>query len=203
MNREERIRNAIKPFLPPGTEHRLAKQIIDYRCHLTITRERKTKAGDYRHPYGNQGHRISVNGTLNPYAFLITLVHEMAHLITWEKNRNRVKPHGKEWKDIFKAEMQPYLTMEVFPADVLKELARHMLSPLSATARDVDLIRVLRSYDEPSATVFLEDVLPNSEFQLGNRKFVKGERLRKRFRCTEVGTGKVYLVSAIAEVLTT
>lgn len=202
MNREERIRNAIKPFLPPGTEHRLAKQIVDHRCHLTITRERKTKAGDYRHPYGNQGHRISVNGTLNPYAFLITLVHEMAHLVTWEQNRNSVKPHGKEWKDAFKLEMQPYLTEDVFPKDVLSELKRHMRSPLSATSRDLNLIRVLKSYDEPNAQVFLEDVPFNSEFTLGNKRFVKGEQLRKRFRCTEIGTGRVYLVSSIAEVLT-
>ncbi|MFM1876404.1 MAG: hypothetical protein RL266_2141 [Bacteroidota bacterium] len=125
----------------------------------------------------------------------------MAHLITWDKNRNRVKPHGKEWKETFKAEMQEYLTEDVFPQDVLKELKRHMRTPLSATGRDPELIRVLRSYDEPSATVFLEDLIHGTEFRLGNKKFVKGDRLRKRFRCSEVGTGKVYLVSAIAEVL--
>lgn len=200
MDREERIRNAIKPFVPAGTEGLLASRIIKYRCQLTITRDRKTKAGDYRHPWGNNGHRISVNGSLNKYAFLITFVHEMAHLVNWERHGRKVLPHGKEWKDAFKEEMAPFLVESVFPADVLSQLRKHMRNPKSATVRDLDLMRILRSYDERTDSVLLEDIPEGTEFKLGNRSFVKGERMRKRFRCEQVGTGKTYLVSAIAEV---
>ena len=200
MDREERIRNAIRPFVPSGTEVPLAEKIVKARCHLTITQDRKTKAGDYRHPFGNQGHRISVNGTLNQYAFLITFVHEMAHLTNWERHGRKVNPHGKEWKMAFQEEMFPFLREDVFPNDILKQLRTHMKNPKSATVRDLDLMRILKSYDEPSGKVLLEDVPENEEFQLGSKRFIKGVKLRKRFRCQLVGTGRIYLVSAIAEV---
>ena len=201
MNREQRITNAIRPFVPNGTAEPLAQRILKHRCQLTITRDRKTKAGDYRHPWGNHGHRISVNGSLNQYAFLITFVHEVAHLVNWEKHRNKVLPHGKEWKEAFKQEMQPFLTENVFPKDVLKVLQSHMKNPRSATVRDQELVRVLRNYDEPNDHVLLDEIPEGAEFQLGKRIFQKGEKLRKRYRCVEKGTGKVYLVSGIAEVV--
>lgn len=200
MNREERIRNAIRPFVPDGTAEPLAAQILNYRCQLTITRDRKTKAGDYRHPWGKHGHRISVNGSLNQYAFLITFVHEMAHLVNWEKHRNKVSPHGKEWKQAFKEEMQPFLHENVFPEDVLQVLQKHMKNPKSATVRDQELVRVLRNYDEPNDHLLLDEIPTGAEFEFSNRFFVKGEKLRKRFRCVENGTEKVYLISGIAEV---
>lgn len=200
MNREQRITNAIRPFVPNGTAEPLAARILKHRCQLTITKDRKTKAGDYRHPWGKYGHRISVNGSLNQYAFLITFVHEVAHLVNWEKHRNKVLPHGKEWKLAFKQEMQPFLTENVFPKDVLKVLQSHMKNPKSATVRDQELVRVLRNYDEPNGHLLLDDIPEGAEFQLGKRIFVKGEKLRKRFRCAEKGTRKVYLVSGIAEV---
>ncbi|MCB9185167.1 MAG: SprT-like domain-containing protein [Flavobacteriales bacterium] len=200
MNREERIRNAIRPFVPEGTAEPLAAQILKYRCQLTITRDRKSKAGDYRHPWGNNGHRISVNGSLNQYAFLITFVHEMAHLVTWERHRNKVNPHGKEWKQAFKEEMTPFLNESVFPIDVLKVLVKHMKNPKSATVRDQDLVRVLRGYDEDNGHLLLDEIPEGADFLLNKRMFTKGERLRKRYRCTEKGTERVYLVSGIAEV---
>ena len=201
MNREERIRNAIKPFVPTGSESSLARKIVAYRCHLTITKDRKTKAGDYRHPYGKIGHRISVNGSLNTYAFLITLVHEMAHLVNWERHGRRVNPHGKEWKLAFQELMLEYLSAEIFPQDILSVLSLHMKNPKSATVRDLELMRVLRSYDKNSDSVLLEDLSEGNEFNLGKRTFKKGEKLRKRYRCEEIKSGKIYLVSAIAEVV--
>ncbi len=200
MNREEQIRNAIRPFVPSGTDVPLAEKIVKARCHLTITRDRKTKAGDYRHPFGNRGHRISVNGSLNQYAFLITFVHEMAHLTNWERHGRKVNPHGKEWKTAFQEEMLPFLREDIFPDDILKQLRIHMKNPKSATVRDLELMRLLRSYDDPTHKVLLEDVPENEEFLLGSKRFIKGVKLRKRFRCELVGTGRIYLVSAIAEV---
>lgn len=201
MNRELRIQHAITPYVPQGTARVLAVQIVQYRCHLTITRDRKSKAGDYRHPHGKIGHRISVNGSLNQYAFLITLVHEMAHLVNWERHGRKVDPHGKEWKTAFQELMMEFQNQEIFPPDVLEPLNRHMKRPKSATVRDLDLMRVLRSYDERTDSVLLEDLSKGEEFLLGKRNFKKGEKLRKRYRCEQVGTGKTYLISAIAEVI--
>lgn len=200
MDREQRIGRSLEPFVPTGTASALAARILKYRCRLTITRDRKTKAGDYRHPYADHGHRISVNGSLNPYAFMITLIHEMAHLVNWERHRNKVLPHGKEWKQAFKEEMQPFLNENVFPKDILTVLEKHMKNPKSATVRDQELVRALRSYDEPNGHHFLDEIPTGAGFKLGQRTFIKGEKLRKRYRCKEHGTDRVYLISGIAEV---
>lgn len=200
MNRQERIESALRPFVPAGVEKHLAKRLIDSRCQLTITRERKTKAGDYRHPWGENGHRISVNGTLNQYAFLVTFIHELAHLVTWENHRNKVKPHGVEWKRAFQQEMQPLLTEKVFPESLLSVLSKHMKNPKSATVRDSKLVMALREFDEENGTVLLDEISTDSEFVFNGRTFVKEEKLRSRFRCVEKGTEKVYLISGIAEV---
>jgi len=201
VNQKENIRKALIPYVPSGTENALTEQILKYRCHLTITRNRKTKAGDYRQPQGKKGHRISVNGTLNKYAFLITFIHELAHLVCWEEHGNKVNPHGQEWKTTFTQTMQPFLREDVFPQDILPILKRHMQSPKSATVRDESLMRVLRNYDAPTEHVLLEQLTVGDHFVLNGRPFVKGEKLRKRFRCEEKDTGRVYLVSGIAEVL--
>src|SRR5690606_32853999 len=92
---------ALKNYIPEASFDLLMQYILHYKVKLTITRKRKTILGDYRHPHGNLGHRISINENLNRYAFLITLLHEMAHLLTYEKYGNRVKSHGKEWKTAY------------------------------------------------------------------------------------------------------
>lgn len=200
MTRQERISRSLIPFVPEGTAELLASKIIKHRCRLTITKDRKTKAGDYRHPWGNHGHRISINGSLNQYAFLITFVHEVAHLVNWEKYKNKVKPHGQEWKLAFKLEMQPFLNEEVFPKDVLNVLRKHMQNPKSATVRDAALVKVLRSYDENADLLLLEEIPTGADFIFNNRVFTKNEKRRTRFRCTEKRTEKTYLINGIAEV---
>ena len=39
-----------------------------------------------------------MNNNLNKYSFLITITHEIAHMMIWEKHQNKVDPHGEEWK---------------------------------------------------------------------------------------------------------
>jgi hypothetical protein len=196
-----KIEEGLRPFVPEGVSGRFAELIVQHRCHVTITRERSSKLGDYRHPTPTSGHRVSVNGSLNPYAFVITFIHEMAHLTAFEKYRNKVDPHGAEWKQEFKELMQPYLTQEVFPQPLLGVLARHMRNPKSSTVRDAALMRELRAFDSPRPTVLLEELPEDARFMLQSREFIKGDQLRKRFRCVECGSGRKYLISPIAEVV--
>ncbi|MCF8257765.1 MAG: SprT-like domain-containing protein [Flavobacteriales bacterium] len=203
MNSEKlrKIEEGLRPFVPSGVSANLAELIVKHRCHVTITRDRSSKLGDYRHPTPTSGHRVSVNGSLNPYAFVITFIHEMAHLTAYEKFKNKVDPHGKEWKQEFHTLMQPYLRPEVFPEPLLSVLASHMRNPKSSTVRDAALMREIRVFDAQSPTVLLEELPLDARFFLRSREFVKGDRLRKRFRCEECASGRKFLISPIAEVV--
>src|SRR5215211_6850240 len=100
MPKKEAHISQLQSFLPPDTYDAVLGYLHYYHVHLTVARERKSILGDYRHRIHGKNHRISVNGNLNKYAFLITLLHELAHLLTFEKFGNRVAAHGKEWKHV-------------------------------------------------------------------------------------------------------
>ena len=150
----------------------------------------------------NANHQITINHDLNEYAFLITLVHEVAHLCNWDKHKNNVKPHGEEWKKEFKILMSPLLREEIFKPDVIQALRDYMNNPAATTCSDLSLSRVLKKYDHPKGLVLLETVEDNTIFKIQTgRYFVKGERIRKRFQCRELKTNKVYLFNPLSEVI--
>src|SRR3954449_12425656 len=101
MSKQQAPLEHLSQFIPPVAVPRVLEYLHQYKVHLTITRERKSILGDYRHATRDRNHRISVNGNLNKYSFLITLVHELAHLLTFQHYGNRVQSHGREWKNIY------------------------------------------------------------------------------------------------------
>src|ERR1700750_981029 len=101
MAKREAPIDTLQHYLPPNTYEPVLAYLQRYHVHLTVARERKSILGDYRHRVQDKNHRISVNGNLNPFSFLITLLHELAHLLTFEKWGNKVASHGKEWKTVF------------------------------------------------------------------------------------------------------
>jgi hypothetical protein len=173
-----------------------------YQVHLTITRERKSVLGDYRHATPDQNHRISVNGNLNAWSFLITLIHELAHLVTFMEYGNRVQSHGKEWKTIYRKMLEEFIRLSIFPADILSALKKNLHDLPASSCADEGLMRILRRYDEnPEELLLVEQIPEGACFSLeDNRVFRKGKKLRKRYQCMEVATGKLYLFSPIYEV---
>ena len=136
MSKEERVlrfSEQLRPFVPMGSEYYLASFIIDKTVHFTISKPRKTKLGDYRQAWDGKPHRISVNGDLNPYAFLVTTVHEMAHLTTFEKHGNKVSSHGMEWKSEFKRLFQPLLEKEFLPTDITLAITNYLKNAKAAS----------------------------------------------------------------------
>ena len=202
MGKKEAPIAALQQYLPPGTYEPVLVYLQQYKVHLTVARERKSILGDYRHRIGQQHHRISVNGNLNPYAFLITLLHELAHLLTFEKFGNRVASHGREWKTIFGHLLAQFVEHRVFPEDVTRALLYSISNPAASSCADAPLLRILRQYDKKNgATKFVEELPLRSCFKTHDgRVFRKGEKLRTRFQCIELATGKLYLFSPVYEV---
>lgn len=192
----------LKKYMPEPAAPLISTWIDQYQAILKISKSRSTKLGDYRHPYLGQGHRISVNFNLNPYAFLITLVHEFAHLVCYNQFKNKVKPHGSEWKGIFKILMDPFMAMQIFPNELQTHLVNYLINPAASSCSDVNLMRILEKYDMPRpCTTFVEHVLHGALFFTPDgRCFKKGEKLRKRFKCEEVSTCRMYLFNPLAKV---
>lgn len=203
MPKKEVPVNQLEHFLPPGTGEAVLQYLHTYKVHLTIARERKSILGDYRHRTHQQNHRISVNGNLNPYAFLVTLLHEIAHLLTYEQYGNRVAAHGREWKAVFGKLLHQFLQHNVFPPDIERELAAALKNPAASSCAEDGLLRVLRNYDVKKENHLLVEEFPTgSLFRIKDgRVFRKGEKLRKRYKCTELPSGKVYLFSPVYEVV--
>jgi SprT protein len=190
-------------FIPEKAVDTVAYWIVHFKFNLKISESRSSKLGDYRSPHKNGVHQITVNHNLNKYSFFITLVHEIAHLVTFEqfngKFRN-VKPHGAEWKRNFKNLIWNFLNEDIFPPEVLYALKNYMNNPAASSCSDADLQRVLKRYDKNQSKQLLEDLQHEAIFNINGRVFKKGKLLRKRFECMEVATNRKYLVSGIAEV---
>ena len=190
--------DALKAFLPEKSFPKIKQWINELDVQLKITNPRKTKLGDFKGV--KDALYISINNNLNPYSFLITLTHELAHAFVYVKYKRGVDPHGKQWQDTFKAMMLSFLNPEIFPEDILKVLSLHLKNPKASTLTDVNLSAVLKKYDKVQILT-ISDIDEEILFSIANGKiFKKGEKLRKRYKCVEVSTNKVYLFHPLAEV---
>jgi hypothetical protein len=192
----------LSSYLPEGTYEQVAHYLVEFKVHLTITRERTTKLGDYRNKYLNKNHRISVNGNLNKYSFLITLLHELAHLVAHEKYGNKIQAHGMEWKKEYGIILAKFITRKMFPADIEAELLKTLRDPAASSCAEAPLLRVLRRYDPHKPGIFLLEDLPSeSWFRVKNGNiYSKGNKVRTRFLCKDLTTKRLFLFSPVAEV---
>jgi len=197
----EQYKLLLQKYLPDGTEEIIIEWLQSYRIHLHVTKSRITKLGDFRPPAKNQAHKITVNYNLNPYAFLITLVHEIAHVEVWQQYRNKVSPHGREWKKSFSSMLSTFLDQELFPDDVEKALKKYAHKPLASSGADISLARVLNQYDKEQGLT-LEELPSQAVFRIYNgKKFRKLDIMRKRFRCLCLDNDKIYMVHPMTNVI--
>jgi len=192
----------LSKYIPESAAPIISQWINDTGCRFKVSRSRTTKLGDYRSPYNGSPHQITVNHDLNPYAFLITTIHEFAHLKTYQDFKNKVKPHGSEWKGNFKNLMIPFLKLNIFPADIIAAISAYMANPAASSCTDLNLYRILKTYDKHKTDIIhIEEIPEQSIFYLKNgRRFQKGEKLRKRYKCTELSSNRIYLFHPLAEI---
>ena len=189
----------LRPFLPLESTYYVAKFILEQKVQFTVSKARKTKLGDYRQPWQGKPHRISVNGNLNQYAFLVTTIHEMAHLTTFQKYGNRVKAHGEEWKTEFFELFQPIIEKNILPEDITLAVTNYSKDAKAASCSDDRLYRVLRRYDKNKG-ILVEHLEKGAIFELKGKQFELGRKLRKRYECKEINSGRTYRVLGLAEV---
>ncbi|KAA9037279.1 hypothetical protein FW778_17795 [Ginsengibacter hankyongi] len=202
MPKKESPLHQLNTYLPEGSFDDVVSYLHEYKVHLTVTRERKSVLGDYRNSHFNKNHRISVNGNLNKYSFLITLLHELGHLLAFEKHGNRIPPHGAQWKNEFGKILARFITKKIFPPDIEAELLQSLQNPSASSCAEDGLLRILKRYDaDKPGFFFVEELSLNSLFKVkGGKTFKKGNKVRKRYVCQDVATGRLFLFSPVAEV---
>jgi len=68
----------------PENAINLAQSLVElHEVNLKIVNQRQTKHGDFRQLPGGK-FQITINNSLNKYQFLLTLVHEIAHHVTFK-----------------------------------------------------------------------------------------------------------------------
>ena len=193
--------DSLHDFIPEASHDQVSALLSHDNLVVKVKKERKTRHGDYRRlPSGK--HQITINSNLNPYRFLITLIHEIAHFETYKTYGKKIKPHGPEWKSVFQHLMLSFLRPEVFPSDVLPILASHFKKPKASSDSDSALALKLKQYDHPNGKIFIFEVPFGSTFRLDNGKlFRKGQKRRTRFEGTELTSGRLYVFNPNAEVV--
>ena len=188
-------------YIPAAAIPLITEWYKTHHFHLRITKSRSSKFGDFRPAFNDKPNRISVNGDLNQYHFLITLTHEIAHVATWNKFKSKVNPHGKEWQSIYSNLLKTLLAKVEFPEDVSTALRRHLDRPKASSCSDPKLFKTLAKYNKNQSAVFLESLDEGAIFSVrGKRVFAKGKKRRTRYECLEISSQKTYLVSGHAEV---
>ena len=165
---------------------------------LKIVNRRQTKHGDFR-KLPNGRFQITVNNNLNPYQFLLTLVHEIAHHITHQKF-GRVQAHGKEWKTVFQHLMLPFLRPDIYPKEILPFLANYLKNPKASTDADVNLSLILRGSIAEKGKKFMFEIPLDSFFEFKKTIYKRGNKRRTRFECLNMSNHKIYLFNQNVEI---
>jgi SprT protein len=188
--------------LIPEASHELVKPLIfEKHLNIKIVKVRKTKHGDFK-KLRNGSNQITLNQINNKYRFLITLIHELAHFKVYKNIKKRVNPHGVEWKNTYKLLMLPFLNNKIFPNDILSKLATHIKNPSASTDSDTNLVVALNKYDYFNDNkIFLNDLSEDCLFEFDQGKvFLVKRKLRKRYICKELSSGREYLFSPVARI---
>ena len=190
----------LSKYIPEHAVKPVFELIVVNQVHLKIVNERTTRHGDYRKGVSGK-HEITVNSNLNKYKFLLTLIHEIAHLVACEKFGRQIKPHGNEWKYSFQQLMVPFIRPEIFPNHLLPLLARHFKNPTASSDTDATLSLALKQFDQQNDKNYIFEIPYGCVFRIPNGKIFKKIALRvKRYECIEVNSGRIYLFNPNAEV---
>lgn len=192
-------RRVFERFVPEAAVEYCDQLYTQLGFEFKIKRNRHTKLGDFRYEPRSGRATITINNDLNPYAFLITYLHEVAHHLTYKEFKGKVKPHGSEWKNCFKHLSRPVLNESVFPRVVLASLIRYFKNPKASSCSDPHLYKTLQQFDSNPHPI-LDSVPMDTWFQFKLKWYRKLEKKRTRWVCEEKQSGKKYLITGLAQV---
>lgn len=188
-------KDILSKYFPPETLEQVSSILLKYSVQLKFTRDRISKLGDYRPPLRIKKHRITINGNLEQYFLYLVFLHEVAHMLVWDKYGNRASPHGKQWKEEFAALIRQAIFLERVPHELRQPLHEFSLHVKATFGADAQLWKILKSLDtKHDGEMTVEDIPVDTYFQASNgRIFKKEDKLRKRYRCFCISNKRRYL----------
>lgn len=173
----------------------LKNWLKDDNVIIKVSKKRNSKLGDFR--VNKNNFQISVNYDLAPELFFLTLTHEIAHLKCYKAFKNKVKPHGNEWKNMFAYLIED--SIETYSTDFQVILKTFKKNP---TANYYSFAPMVIYFDKINGNeiTYLKDIDENESFVLKGKIFTKKRKRKIRYLCTEFATGKNYLIHALATV---
>jgi hypothetical protein len=192
----EKIDTTLRKHIPAPAVSYCFQLWQDRHFKFKLRKSRQSKVGDFSCKHGETP-QITVNEDLHPFLFLITYVHEVAHLHVHEQYGHKAEAHGEEWKSKFRELLQPVMITEIFPDKILRGLRRHMVNPKASTFSDSEMTELLRDADPKwSRATLLSEIPEGSLFGLHGKWFRKGALQRTRVLCLELKTRRKFLVPA-------
>ena len=190
--------NVLYDYVPINSLEKLNLLLKNLSVKIEITKNRKTKYGDFKFDNGNS--KISVNKTSNKYRFLITLIHEIAHFLSYSDFGYKIKPHGDEWKNKYKKIMKPFLHSSIFPPKLLLLLKNHMEKPTASTDSDSELSIEIKKHDINLNSKFIFELMVGDIFKFNLKNYQILKKRVKKYECLNLTTNKKYLFSTHVQV---
>jgi len=183
----------------PEAAQEIASIIVSNNIQLRISRPRKSKHGCFRPSRNGSKHKLSLNGDLAKDSALLVFLHELSHLIVWQKFGKNVAPHGNEWKSVFSLYIQSFVSKGYFSPQLKNDLMEFSKNIKATGLGSEELARKLgmenQEPDKDDGGVFVEELHEDSIFSLQNgRLFKKGKLLRKRYLCQCLTTHRKYTI---------
>lgn len=199
INDKQQYAIVLEEYLPKVSVDYVLDYFEKYPFSLVFTNPRATKKGTFSVERENF-YKITVNAGMSKDETLLVFLHELAHLITHVIYK-RVKPHGQEWKMVYRSLLQEACDKHFFGSDlcaVIKECYFGKKQNNIAT----ECVE-LQLYFNPKKGELLRDLLPQTKFCLKHRPkkcFVLEQHRRTKSLCKDLKTGRLYLVDQLAEV---
>ena len=190
---------SIESLLPEHTYELIIDWLAPYACSIKLAPPRSTKFGDFRPASRQRPAAISINKDLPPLQMLLTLTHEIAHLIAWETHGGRIRPHGTEWKACFSELLDRVAAIESLPFPFRNAVSEHARRPRSTAFLDPKLHDVLRQLERPHERS-LSSLSIGQEFEFRGRSYRKLSSHRTRCTCLDIRRNQKVRISMMAPI---
>jgi SprT protein len=197
----QREKAMLSEHLPESTVDYVHYLFQTYPCNFKIVPPRKGKLGDCRYPINGGSAQITVNGDLPKLQFLITTLHEFAHLKTFIEKGRKVAPHGNEWKENYVRLFEPLLNETHLAIDEIRVLRTHLSSPSASSCNDPALSDFFNAEQHTGPnTNLLKNIPDGSLFEFNGKKYIKGNRVQKKYIIYAAETHRDFRLSGLANV---